>query len=80
VVPGRAYVTARNFTLGGRVINQDELAICKRRGHVPEFGVQVGWTQCKWCGMWLREVRKTEEREDDPPEDDKSLYLKLPQR
>lgn len=42
--------------------------------------MQVGWTQCKWCGMWLREVRKTEEREDDPPEDDKSLYLKLPQR
>jgi hypothetical protein len=55
------------------MINPDELAICKRRGH--EEGVALlsgGWKQCKWCGMWLREVRTIEEREDEPPKDEQN--------
>jgi hypothetical protein len=49
------------------MVNPDELAICRRRGHdAPAFG--GSWTKCKWCGTWLREIRKIEEREDDPPE------------
>jgi hypothetical protein len=60
------------------VIDREELAICKRRGHDPGTGFRLGWVQCKWCGVWLREVRTTEEREDDPPEDERTPYLKLP--
>jgi hypothetical protein len=48
------------------VINQEELAICKRRGHQPAPYKQ--WQRCKWCGMWIRSVTTIEEREDDPPE------------
>jgi hypothetical protein len=50
------------------MINRRELAICKRRGHAGF--VQQGWTQCKWCGTWWREVRTIEEREDEPPEEE----------
>lgn len=48
------------------MINPEELAICQRRGHTGE--IREGWTKCKWCGTWRREVRTVEEREDDPPE------------
>jgi hypothetical protein len=48
------------------MVDQTELEICRRRGH---SGAQLlGWTQCAWCGTWLREVTTTEEREDDPVE------------
>jgi len=52
------------------VINPTELEVCKRRGH--EVGPMWGqrWKQCKWCGMWLREIRTIEEREDEPPKDE----------
>ena len=50
------------------MINLDELAICRRRGHETNWGMKHGWTQCKWCGIWQREVCKIEEREDEPPE------------
>ncbi len=50
------------------VINQDELAICKRRGHADR--AYEGWTQCEWCGTWLREIRTIEERADEPPADE----------
>lgn len=50
------------------MINRDELAICKRRGHDAGIGLHAGWAQCRWCGAWLREVRTIEEREDAPPE------------
>ena len=54
------------------MINEDELAVCKRRGHDVFWGLHEGWVQCKWCGVWLREIRTMEEREDEPPEDEKS--------
>ncbi len=57
------------------MINHKELAICKRRGHAG--GVHEGWTQCKWCGVWLREVRKIEEREDEPPEEEIDVRVRV---
>lgn len=47
------------------VVNQEELAICKRRGHeVRLLYSGCGWEQCSACGMWLREMRNLEESED----------------
>jgi hypothetical protein len=57
------------------VINHKELAICRRRGH--DGGAYEGWTQCKWCGIWLREVRKMEEREDEPPEEEIDVRVRV---
>ncbi len=56
------------------MINDDEATICKWRGHDAGIGIRLGWAQCKWCGMWLREVRTIEEREDAPPEEEKSTF------
>jgi hypothetical protein len=58
------------------VINPEELAICRKRGHqmrglVPDHG----WVQCDECGMWVRIVRVTEEREDEPPEEEIDLSV-----
>ncbi len=51
------------------MINPEEVAICKRRGHKPDhYALHRGWTPCDWCGMWVREVSTIEEREDTPPE------------
>jgi hypothetical protein len=64
------------------MVNPEELAICRRRGHetfyrlVGDRLVGEGWKQCKWCGMWVREVHKIEEREDDPPEEQRSPFAK----
>ena len=49
------------------MIDPGELAICRRRGHQARVTDQ-GWSQCGACGMWLREKRTVEEREDEPPE------------
>ena len=50
------------------MIQPDELAICKRRGHAFAItALHNGWVQCQWCGTWVREVRTKEERVDDPP-------------
>lgn len=59
------------------MIDQDELAICRRRGHTTRISDQ-GWLQCDACGMWVRERRIVEEREDEPPgeELDPSLQSK----
>ena len=54
------------------MVNTEELAICKRRGHNAGPFLETGWSECKWCGLWLREVRTTEEREDAPPEAEQS--------
>jgi hypothetical protein len=51
------------------MIDPEELAICKRRGHSPVIG--EGWSPCGWCGLWLREKRTIEEREDAPPRDER---------
>jgi hypothetical protein len=59
------------------MVNTEELAICKRRGHAAGPFPETGWTQCKWCGLWLREVRTIEEREDEPPENERSALARL---
>jgi hypothetical protein len=51
------------------MINQEELTICRRRGHAIKV-LQENWKQCDACRMWVREVRTTEEREDTPPENE----------
>jgi hypothetical protein len=57
------------------MINQDELAICRRRGHVAKVS-DTGWNQCEACGIWLRETRKIEEREEKPAEEELDLHIK----
>jgi hypothetical protein len=57
------------------MINQKELAICNRRGH--DGAALVGWTQCRWCGTWRREVRTIEERADEPPEGELDGLVKI---
>lgn len=49
------------------MINPEELAICKRRGHDVGRLDNTLWQRCRHCGAWLREVRTIEEREDEPP-------------
>jgi len=52
-------------------INAGELALCRLRRHNlghSQIGLSLGWAQCEWCGLWLREERTIIEREDDPPE------------
>ena len=51
------------------MVDQEELAICRRRGHKAHV-TDLGWAQCDACGMWLREKRTLEEREDEPSEDE----------
>jgi hypothetical protein len=47
------------------MINPEELATCKRRGH--KVAMDEAWSPCKWCSLWLREKRTIEERENAPP-------------
>ena len=57
-------------------VNKKQLAICKQRGHDAYLsGGQ--WSQCKYCHLWLREVRTIEESETEPPEEDQSELHKL---
>jgi hypothetical protein len=51
------------------MVNSEELAICRKRGHYGR-ALGRGWSQCHWCGMWVREVCTIEEREEEPPEDE----------
>ncbi len=64
------------------MINAEELTLCKRRGHDTGFVLKGGWgwSRCKWCGIWLRTVEITEEREDEPPENEKHPLLKIDKR
>ncbi len=61
------------------MINPDELAICKRRGHEVPGSMFDGWSRCKWCGMWVRKVYTftTEEQEGEPPKGDKSVLERV---
>jgi hypothetical protein len=54
------------------MVNPNELAICKRRGHEAGMDLRHGWIQCRWCGVWVREVVTLEEREEIPPEGEKN--------
>jgi YVTN family beta-propeller protein len=65
------FQTRATSSEGGRMINKKELAICKKRGHKASL-LGDGWAQCKWCGMWLREVTKIEQRDDAPPKETNS--------
>jgi len=49
------------------MINREELAFCKRRGHDTGGTLRAGkgWLPCRHCGIWLRILQ--EEREDEPP-------------
>jgi hypothetical protein len=58
------------------MVNPEELAICKRRGHSRDVLEPEKWSQCEWCGLWLRTVTTVEEREDDPPEDEQGILPK----
>jgi hypothetical protein len=58
------------------MINQEELVICRRRGHTIRV-IDQNWKHCKACGMWVREVTMTEEREEPPPEKDIAALVKL---
>jgi hypothetical protein len=55
------------------MINKQEAAICKRRGHEGIVPFHDGWQQCKWCEIWQRRV--VEERGDDPPEKEMALTV-----
>jgi hypothetical protein len=56
-------------------VDDKQLAICKQRGH--KNYLKDKWTQCKWCGMWLREVRKVEESRKTPPEGEWDESMRL---
>lgn len=62
------------------MINAEELAICRRRGHPGSQREPNKWRQCPSCGMWLREVVTTEEREHDPPPGEIDLLDQLVQK
>ena len=57
------------------MINPEELELCKRRGHNTGVGLGKDWAQCKFCGIWLRQV--VEEREDEPPTADLDPMVRL---
>ena len=54
----------------------EQLAICRQRGH--ETGAlnfdSRKWSQCQWCGMWVRKIETIEEREDEPPINEQSIF------
>jgi hypothetical protein len=52
------------------VINQEELAVCRKRGHDTALLGTYSWEQCIACGMWLRYVESLEESTDAPPKVD----------
>lgn len=52
------------------MVNRDELKICQRRGHSLKGLSSEHWKQCKWCGIWIREVATIQEREDEPPKEE----------
>jgi hypothetical protein len=58
-------------------VNADELEVCKQRGHDAGSFLDQGWCQCKWCGLWLREIRTIEEREDAPPDHERSPLFRM---
>lgn len=59
-----------------KMINPQELKICKERGH-QVTSLDEDWLPCLACGMWVREVRTIEEREDEPPVSERSVFWKL---
>jgi hypothetical protein len=60
------------------MINPQDLETCRRRGH--DADLRAEWVQCKWCGMWLREKRTVEEREDEPPLEELDRLIRIERR
>ena len=56
-------------------IDEAALKICQQRGH--EAGLLGNtWSQCRWCGMWIREIKTIEERRDEPPLADQNPLIR----
>jgi len=54
------------------MIDPAQLAICRQRGHDTGIAsISDLWHKCKWCGAWLRVTRTIEEREDEPPKEER---------
>jgi hypothetical protein len=57
------------------MINAEELAICRKRGHTHNsYSLHPGggYVQCESCGMWRRERIVEEETEVEPPAEELS--------
>ncbi len=60
------------------MIDRAEHEICRRRGHdAMLLSAEEKWSRCKLCGVWLRSVTVIEEREDEPPEKERSPFEKF---
>ncbi len=59
------------------MIDPEELAICRKRGHRADNHMDGKWAPCQHCRMWIRWVRNKEEREDQPPDEDIDPFWKL---
>lgn len=69
-----------HFEAGEQMINSDELAICKRRGHNIALVLDKKWSPCDSCGTWVRRVPVAQEREDEPSEDEIHPRITLQRR
>jgi hypothetical protein len=61
-------------------ISRDEVAVCRRRGHDTKaigFMADGRWGQCRWCGLWLRQITTVEEREDAPPQEEQNPMARM---
>jgi hypothetical protein len=58
------------------MIDPEQLAICKQRGHEP-MGHRDKWARCKHCGMWTRTISRIEESADEPPEEERDSMYQL---
>lgn len=58
------------------MVDREQLAICKDRGHNMTV-LDSMWLQCRSCGMWVKETRVIEEREDEPSAGERSLFMSL---
>jgi len=60
--------------IGWSMVDAEEIGTRGRRGHDLGPGLGKGWQKCNWCGTWVRQIQTTEEREDEPPEDDQDPF------
>src|SRR5215831_13498266 len=59
-------------------VDRKQLAICRQRGHKALMTEK--WSRCEWCRVWVREVRKIEERESDPPDGERDPLVRAEER
>ncbi|HUQ93113.1 MAG TPA: hypothetical protein VM120_15635 [Bryobacteraceae bacterium] len=50
------------------MIHEEELAVCRRRGHEAGAVFAEWWVRCKPCGTWLRKVNTLQQRDETPPQ------------